>query len=185
MSCEHSALLGVELGPLRLGFVALTTGPQRSDNSGHPKKLQTYISKQYFAPCYRHPLASTWHTPSSPKDKITHSVSAPIAFLPRIHNIIVDKFFLVGNGRISPNGSLLCCPHLTILGNRTRTSVVAQPLCCRQLLHPPNALGRTRAVPEKTLLHAISTHPPADNTPSPAHTSYSLINRSTSPIIGC
>ena len=46
LACECSALLGLELGPLRSGFVALTTGPQRSNNCGHPTRLRTYI---YFA----------------------------------------------------------------------------------------------------------------------------------------
>ena len=50
--------------------------------------------------------------------------SAPIAFLQRIHDIKIDKFPLLENGRGSLNGSLLCCPYLALPGNRTRTSAV-------------------------------------------------------------
>ena len=36
----------------------------------------------------------------------------------------VEKFCLLGNGHVSPNGDLLCCPYLTLPSCRTRTSVV-------------------------------------------------------------
>ena len=80
--------------------------------------------KRYFAPGYCHSLTSTYHTPNPPKDKNTHSASMPIAFSPRIHKITVEKFHLLGNGHVLPNGNLLCCPYLTLPGCRTRTSVV-------------------------------------------------------------
>ena len=47
-----------------------------------------------------------------------------------------------------------------------------------------NVLSWAPTGPEKTLLHAIGTHPPSDSTPSPAHTSDSLIKHFTSPITG-
>ena len=89
-----------------------------------PKDHKHTQCKRYFAAGYRHPLASTYHTPSPPKDENTHSASAPIAFSPRIHNITVEKFCLLENGHISPYGNLVCCPYLTLPGCPTRTSVV-------------------------------------------------------------
>ena len=89
-----------------------------------PQDYKHTQCKRYFALGYRHWLASTYHTPSPPKDKNTHSVSTPIAFSPRIYNITVEKFLLLVNSHVSPNGNLLCCLHLTLPGCRTRTSVV-------------------------------------------------------------
>ena len=54
----------------------------------------------------------------------THSASAPIAFSPRIHNIKVDKFYLLENGHVSPNGNPLFYPYLTLPSYQARTSVV-------------------------------------------------------------
>ena len=59
-----------------------------------------------------------------------------------------------------------------------------QPLYCRQSFRLPNILGHTPAYPEIILLHDIGTRPPTDITPSPTHTSYSLIKHFTSLIIG-
>ena len=58
-----------------------------------------------------------------------------------------------------------------------------QPLCYRQLLRPPNSLGRTSAGPKKDFA-PCHRHPPANKylTPSPANIPYSLIEHSTSPI---
>ena len=100
--------------------------------------------KPYFAPGYRHPLANTYHTPSSPKDKSTHSASAPIAFSPRIHNITAEKFCLLGNGHILPNGNLLCCPYLTLPDCRTRTSVVGRHCLNHLVTYNCYALQRIR-----------------------------------------
>ena len=47
-----------------------------------------------------------------------------------------------------------------------------------------NVSGQTPADPQKTLLHAIGTHPPSDSIPSPTHSSHSPIEHSTSPVTG-
>ena len=98
--------------------------PPYLNTAALPQDHKQTQCKRYFAPGYRHPHASTKHTPSPPKDKSTHSASTPIAFSPRIHKFTVEKFCLLGNGHVLPNGTLLCCPYLTLPDSRTRTSVV-------------------------------------------------------------
>ena len=100
--------------------------------------------KRYFAPGYRHPLANTYHTASPPKDKNTHSAAALIAFSPTIHNIIVEKFCLLGNGHISPNGNLHCSTYLTLPGCRTWTSVVETHCLNHLVTYNSCALQRIR-----------------------------------------
>ena len=53
-----------------------------------------------------------------------HSPSAPTAFSPRIHSVKVDKFRLLENGHISPNGNPLCCLYFTLPVYPARTSMV-------------------------------------------------------------
>ena len=92
--------------------------------------------------------------------------------------LLFDKGFTISKLKSFPywetivdrrNGSLLCCQYLGPLGNRTRNSAVgarrhnhfATGNCCVLRTH---YVERQLAL-KKTLLHAIGTHLPTNNTP--------------------
>ena len=105
---------------------ALTTGPrlliiwflQLSDNFTNAH----YANDTLLHIIATHSLAH--NTLPALQKTSTHSASFPTAFSPTIHNVKVDKFRVLGNGHVSSNGNLLCCPYLTLLGYRARNSVV-------------------------------------------------------------
>ena len=68
------------------------------------------------------------------------------------------------------NGSLLCCQYLAPLGNQTRTSAVRARCCHNHFATGNCCILRTHQVEQlqlalnKTLLHAIWSHPPTNKT---------------------
>ena len=63
--------------------------------------------------------------------------------------------------------------------------VTASTTLSHIIVAPSNVSGQTPVDTQKTLLHAIGTHPPSDSIPSPTQGLHSPVVHSTSPMTGC